>query len=342
MQYDEGRIRGNSGYSPKTGNRSLDYPYIHVRQSGVYDFEKDRYVIPDKRLERDIFEKKENKTTRRPENYKTKREERRKKRKRQALMRRIAAGAAAIGIGIGTSSLILKAAPKQNTDSNINTAPYITEAPQDYEATESFIAANSDEIAQNIINSNSEVREVYYNITESLDRFSSQLGTDGLSLIKNRVNTIGEGEIEVIDVLKILYIESSGRIYDNNGEYLVSYTGEAYGPFQLTPDTIDYLNYYYGFTGTENELDIMNPYDNLDACIYNLKFLKEKKENDLKENGILPTGNDIMEAVFWGYHDGAWASSITDKGEYYLEQYRNLSIIDEYPEVISYITEDSY
>ena len=47
-----------------------------------------------------------------------------------------------------------------------------------------------------------------------------------------------------------------------------------------------------------------------------------------------------MEAVFWGYHDGAWASDITQNGEYYIAQYRDLSIIDNYPEVVSYITDD--
>ena len=47
-----------------------------------------------------------------------------------------------------------------------------------------------------------------------------------------------------------------------------------------------------------------------------------------------------MDAVFWCYHDGAWADDITKQGEDYLEKYRNLSIVDDYPEVIEYLTDE--
>ena len=171
-------------------------------------------------------------------------------------------------------------------------------------------------------------------IQSAIDTFSSQLGEDGLSLINERVELLGGSEVKTIDVLKLLWIESNGRIYDDNGEYITSYTGQAFGPFQLTPDTVDYINNYYGL---DKPLDVMNPYDNLDACILNLKFLKAKKLAD-SENSLLPTGENIMDAVFWGYHDGAWATDITKQGEEYLAKYRDLSIVDDYPDVVAYIT----
>lgn len=340
MRYSDGRVYSSSAYIQNPKNRDSGYSGVRTNKAGIYDYEKGRYVFSDKVLSKDLFERNENKEQKKAIERREKRAAERKRRKRKALIQRIAAGAAALGIGTG--ALIIKTADIKSPNEDIYITPFVTEAPQAdmNEPEESIIIPDTAEIAQDIINSNPDVNENYNNITEALSRFSKQLGTDGLALIKNRVNDIGDGEIEVIDVLKILWIESRGRIYDDNGNYLVSYTGEAYGPFQLTPSTVDYINYYYGFTGTDKELDIMDPYDNLDACIYNLKFLKEKKENDLTENGSLPTGNNIMEAVFWGYHDGAWASDITQNGEYYIAQYRDLSIIDNYPEVVSYITDD--
>ena len=151
------------------------------------------------------------------------------------------------------------------------------------------------------------------------------MGTDGLELIRQRTNEITNGEIDTAEILKILWIESRGRVYDDSGNYITGYTNEAFGPFQLTPDTVDYLNNYYGLN-----LDVMNPYDNLDACIYNLMFLKDLNEQRLEENGELLTGNDVMRAVFWNYHDGAWADDITKQGEDYLAMYDELSAIDEY------------
>lgn len=176
-----------------------------------------------------------------------------------------------------------------------------------------------------ILNENEDVKSAYDNINEALDTFSSQMGTDGLELIRQRTNEITNGEIDTAEILKILWIESRGRVYDDNGNYITGYTNEAFGPFQLTPDTVDYLNNYYGLN-----LDVMNPYDNLDACIYNLMFLKDLNEQRLEENGELLTGNDVMRAVFWNYHDGAWADDITKQGEDYLAMYDELSAIDEY------------
>ncbi len=192
---------------------------------------------------------------------------------------------------------------------------------------------------EDILDSAPEIREQYDKLKSALTRFSEELGEDGLSLIQERVNEIGDGKVNLIDVLKILWIESKGRIYDkdNPDEILQSYTGEAFGPFQLTPDTVDLLNRYYGLNGTDNELDIMNPYDNLDACIYNLKFLYDKRREDIESGEKLPTGDNIYDAIAWSYHDGAWASSITDHGQNYIEQFRNLSILDEYPDLIDYL-----
>ena len=68
------------------------------------------------------------------------------------------------------------------------------------------------------------------------------------------------------------------------------------------------------------------------------EILKEQKETELEETGSLLTGNDdIMRAVFWGYHDGAWAEGITDHGEDYLNKYDELSAIDSYACVVDYI-----
>ncbi len=198
---------------------------------------------------------------------------------------------------------------------------------------------STDEMAQEILNSNSEVKYNYNKIKESLDRFSEQLGEDCLPLIKRRVEELGNNRVSVLDVLKILEIETKGRIYDpdNPKEIIASFTNEAYGPFQLTPDTVDYVNYYYKLEGTDKELDVMDPYDNLDACILYLRFLRYQKETQLNEGKTLPTGNDVNLAVMWGYHDGAWENDISDYGRDYLQQYTELSSIDDYPEVVAYL-----
>ena len=36
----------------------------------------------------------------------------------------------------------------------------------------------------------------------------------------------------------------------------------------LAKDTEDFINNYF-----KTDLDVKNPYDNLDACIYNLRFI---------------------------------------------------------------------
>ena len=266
------------------------------------------------------------------EEEKRQRLERRRQReiqRKKAFRRKVAAGLAVLST-FGTM-ICYSLNDTNKTKTLVETPVIVSEAPV-AEAKEDEIDIYDD--VNKLLESNPELKSAYDKITTSIDTFSNQLGEDGLSLIKERVNALGDGEINVIDVLKVLWIESNGNIYDDNGNYLESYTGEAYGPFQLTPDTVDYINNYFGL---EEPLDIMNPYDNLDACILNLRFLKDKKEAD-SENSILPTGENIMDAVFWCYHDGAWADDITEQGEDYLAKYRDLSIVDSYPEVVEYIT----
>ena len=194
------------------------------------------------------------------------------------------------------------------------------------------------ETAIDILNSNPELKEEYDKIMQAINTFSEQLGEDAISLIKERVDLLGNGQVDVMDVLKILWIESNGRIYDlNNPNQILKSSSGAYGAFQITEDTQDYLNYYFGLEGTPNELDIKNPYDNLDACIYNLRFLQDKRNEDLQNGMDLPTGNDIKTAVAWSYHDGAWATKITNYGQDYIEKYENLCKIDEYPQVVDFI-----
>lgn len=190
--------------------------------------------------------------------------------------------------------------------------------------------------ALDILSNNSEIKTEYDKIIQALDTYSEQLGEDALPLIKERVALLGDGKVDVMDVLKILWIESNGRIYDDDGELLKSVSG-AYGAFQITKDTADYLNYYFGLEGSENELDVKNPYKNLDACIYNLRFLHDKRSSDMENGEYLPTGDNIKTAVAWSYHDGAWATKITNYGQDYIEKYEKLSQLDEYPQVVDFI-----
>lgn len=210
------------------------------------------------------------------------------------------------------------------------------------EEVENFIEDNFIS-ASKILETNEQVKENYDNLLEAVTRFSDELGEDGLALIKERVELLGNGRVEPIEVLKILWLESRGRIYqeDNPTKIIESKTGEAFGPFQVTPETADYVNYYYGLEGTDEALDVMNPYDNLDACILYLRFLQYERSEDIKDGRLLPTGEDIGCAIAWGYHDGAWADELTDEGSAYVKEYQDLCYIDEYPQVIDYLLEQT-
>ena len=275
-------------------------------------------------------------------------------RKRKKIKNRVSSGLIALTISIGG---IAFCSPKIENKKDIEVpAPIIEEIEEtNVDKTPSQILNTEDkqedlpteeEINNDITPSvtpeiNPEIQTSYNNLIKGIETFSKQLGCNGIELIKERIDKIAQGDIKVIDILKILWIESNGRVYDENGNILTSYTGAAFGPFQLTPDTVDYLNKYYGLYGTNEELNVFDPYDNLDACIYNLMFLKEKKEKDYEKDGSFPSGiNNLMEAVLWCYHDGAWASSVSTYGYDYINKYRDLSKIDNYPDVVEYITDN--
>lgn len=305
---------GNSKKRPVPMQRQADFR--------LYDAESGKYITIKRPLSDDRIElrRQERKTppAKKPHYRKAKNNNKDKK-------GLIIAGAGGLGAIIFTLSCLF---PNSNNNNIVPTAQNAPETPIVVEETYDPYGEVS-----LILDENEDVNIAYNNLTSALETFSNQMGTDGLELIRQRVDEISKGKIDVIDVLKILWIESRGNVYDENGNILESYTNQAYGPFQLTPDTVDYINNYYGLN-----LDVMDPYDNLDACIYNLMFLKEQKETELEETGSLLTGNDdIMRAVFWGYHDGAWAEGITDHGEDYLNKYDELSAIDSYACVVDYI-----
>ncbi|HIS88348.1 TPA: hypothetical protein IAA87_02820 [Candidatus Avigastranaerophilus faecigallinarum] len=193
------------------------------------------------------------------------------------------------------------------------------------------------ETASDILMENPELLEEYNKIMQALNTYSEQLGEDALPLIKQRVALIGNGNVDIMDVLKILWIESNGKIYNEENSGILTSSFGAYGAFQLTKDTQEFLNSYFNLENTEQELDVKNPYDNLDACIYLLRFLYEKRSNDIENGKVLPTGDNIKTAVAWSYHDGAWASEISKYGQDYIEKYEKLSLLDEYPQVIEFI-----
>lgn len=282
------------------------------------------------------------------------RQKRAYERHKKVIRQRIALSLAALGV---TTGIITGASLSRKNTTPVNepiavvetTAPAVTMTPEEIDkmAQENAkriyeeqreVQINS---AKDIISSIPQVNENVQRFNDAISRFSDEMGQDGLSLIKNRIDAIGNGVVDTADVLKILWIESKGRVFDpkDPDKLLPSFTGEAFGPFQLTPATVDYLNEYFNLEGTEKELDINDPYDNLDACIYNIRFLKEKREKDIKNGLKLPTGDDLMRAVIWSYHDGAWATNVSTYGKDYIRQYDELSCIDEYSAVVAYVTD---
>lgn len=188
---------------------------------------------------------------------------------------------------------------------------------------------------ESIFAENPKVEEQYNKIVESLETFSDHLGEDGLEVIKTSVEKYGDGKVDTIDILKLLFIESNGRIYNKNGNILKSGSG-AYGALQITKPTEEYINEYYGLTG-ENKLNVKDPYDNVDACVLLWRFLLEKRGGEIERGKWLPTGDNVKLAAAWSYHDGAWAESTTSYGRDYIQKFDKLSLIDEYPIVVDYI-----
>ncbi len=259
-------------------------------------------------------------------------------RQKQVFRQKVAIGIATLGIMASTlTGSILLNNNQNKTKNNKEDEVIIEEADNYYDETESEVEEITSE---EILETKPEVKKEYTKIQEALNQFSKEIGTDGLELIKDRVAEIGNGEVELMDVLKILCIESEGRIYDpeNPNKIITSYNGTAFGPFQITPDTATTLSAYYGLNEKHQKLDIMNPYDNLDACIYNLRFIREKRENDIANGIELPTGENMGEALAWSYHDGPNALHISYYGKDYIDKYNQLSILDEYPEVVEDLT----
>ncbi len=190
--------------------------------------------------------------------------------------------------------------------------------------------------ANEILDGDEELKNSFNEIVDTVTTFTDQLGEDGYQLIKSRLEELGEDKVTIQDVLKILTIETHGNIY-KNGKIIVSYTGKAFGPFQLTPSTISDINDSQGFTGTENELDLMDPYDNLDACIYQLKFLVDKNTKEIEDGKKLPCGSDVKKGMAWRYHDGAYASKYSEYGKKYVDNFERLSEVEKYPELIEYM-----
>lgn len=231
-------------------------------------------------------------------------------------------------------------------DANVNNTPEtVVETPEvTVEGTDESVPEVSDapeitntQSAQEILANNPEVNEAYTKLNEALTRFSNQLGEDAPSLIQERVALLGNNRVDPIDVAKILYIESRGRIYDpETGDIYRNSQSGATGPFQVKPSTVDYINYYYNLTGSD-ALDVENPYDNLDACILYLRLINALRVQDVAEGKELLTGDNVKLAMAWGYHDGPWSETISPAGSDYISDFDMLSAADNYPQVINYL-----
>lgn len=256
---------------------------------------------------------------------------------------------AGIGVvaGLGTVATILGTIvfsspsndkPEQKFPVNDTKPGIIENIPDDFFPEFPSFQINEHKKAKDVLKTDETINLNFNQLKSAVDRFSSQLSYDAYSLITERVEELGNNRVDPIDVAKILWIESKGRIYseDDPTKIIESHTGEAFGPFQITQGAADFINSYYGLMGTENELDLMDPYDNLDICILYLRYMQYERGKDIQEGVALPTGDNVDLAVAWGYHDGAWAEKITKQGQNYLDQYQSLSHIDEYPEVIDY------
>lgn len=232
------------------------------------------------------------------------------------------------------STTVLETTPETTVPVTEETIPETTISETEPEIKETTGSSIPPEI-ESIFAENPKVEEQYNKIVESLETFSEHLGEDGLAVIKASVEKYGAGKVDTIDILKLLFIESNGRIYNKNGNILKSSSG-AYGALQITKPTEEYINEYYGLTGDE-KLNVKDPYDNVDACVLLWRFLLEKRGGEIERGKWLPTGDDVKAAAAWSYHDGAWAETTTGYGRDYIQKFTALSLIDEYPELIEHI-----
>ena len=207
--------------------------------------------------------------------------------------------------------------------------------PESTETTET----NGDSIPpkiQKIFDENPNVEAQYNKIVESLDTFSKHLGEDGITAITRSIEKNGNGVVEPIDVLKILFIESSGRIYRNDGSYLVNGVG-AMGPFQIKKVVEKDINRIYGGDSDGKKVNISNAYGNLDAFVLWWRFINEERLDDVKLPSSFPEHKNEKSIAAWLYNQGAWSESVSSEARSYIKTFDELSILDEYPEVVDYI-----
>ena len=178
-----------------------------------------------------------------------------------------------------------------------------------------------------LLEENPDIQQAYNDILSSVRTFSSQIGENGFDLIKSYVDELGDGKVDVTDVYKILFIESNGRIYDSNGEYLTS-PANAYGPFQIRKIAETDINLRYG-----TNYNVLDPYDNLSVNILLLRWLNDYRTQQINNGKELPTGNNVKDGMVWGYHAGAYAKELSKWDKDYLEKFHRLSILDNYPEL---------
>ena len=178
-----------------------------------------------------------------------------------------------------------------------------------------------------LLEENPELKDAYEDITSAVERFSEDMGEDGYKLINKYIEEYGDGKVDKTDVYKMLYIESRGKVYDDDGNILESEC-HAFGPFQITGITEEGTNERF-----ETDFDKKNPYDNIALHVLILRHLYEYRTKQIAEGESLPTGDNIKHAIIWGYHDGAYADYISSHCEDYIETFDRLSKLDEYPEL---------
>ena len=178
-----------------------------------------------------------------------------------------------------------------------------------------------------LLEENPDIAKAYNNIKSAVETFGSQIGENGFELINKYVEELGGGKVKAEDVYKILFIESSGRIYDSNGEYLTS-SANAYGPFQIRKIAETDINLRYG-----TNYNVLDPYDNLSVNILLLRWLNDYRTQQINNGVNLPTGNNLQDAILWGYHAGAYADELSQWDQDYIDKFNKLSVIDNYPEL---------
>ena len=164
----------------------------------------------------------------------------------------------------------------------------------------------------------------------------NHLGEDGLAVIKASIEKNGNGSVDPIDVLKILHIESSGRIYNKNGNYLVNSVG-AMGPFQMKKVVEEDINRIYGGDSEGNKVNISNAYGNIDGFVLWWRYINEERVPNVKIPASFPAHEDDKAITAWLYNQGAWSTSVSSEARHYVKTFDDLSIVDKHPEVVEFI-----